>query len=304
MIKQFAAGGSTDFEVFVNDLSINTIGLASISLIVLLILAGFTIKNKAFHHLKLPLFVLIAATIVVPSVLLVVSTVYVNVNSESKGPVHWHTDFEIWACGQEVELRNPTGFLSNKIGTATYHEHDDKRIHLEGVVVEKSYDASLEKFFDVTDGAITPRSITVATEASIIENDTDGDESTGDPGVLDQYLTQDENGLYSITLNNGDACGDGVAGELQVYLLRLNDDERSYTQTRLQDPRTYIMRDESIVPPGDCVIIEFAPPQDATNKLCQQYGVRDIDRCTEFGVSEFNPELCQLRQIVSTGGDQ
>jgi hypothetical protein len=63
------------------------------------------------------------------------------------------------------------------------------------------------------------------------------------------------------------------------------------------------MREESIVPPGDCLIVEFAMPKKSTDRLCQQYGVRDVDRCTEFGVSEFNPELCNLKQLEFGGED-
>jgi hypothetical protein len=73
----------------------------------------------------------------------------------------------------------------------------------------------------------------------------------------------------------------------------------NYTQSKLEDPERYIMRDESVVPPGDCIIVEFDVSKSSTDRLCQQYGVRDADRCTQFGVSEFNPDLCNIKQLVT-----
>ncbi len=296
------ANANRDIEEQVNALSINTVLIATLILVVLLAVSAVVVKGNKHKKLKLPLFVLISITIAIPSFLMIGSTVYVNLISESKGPVHWHTDIEFWVCDQEIELRDPYKFLSNKIGTSTYHEHDDKRIHLEGVVIEKEYDASLEKFMDVIEGSISPTDLVIPTDDDLFENDTDGDQATGDQELVRNFLTRNDEGRAEITVSNGMDCGDGQAAEVQAFLLRYNDGEDSYTQTKLEDPRRYIMRDESIVPPGDCVIVEFNTPREASERLCQQYGVRDVERCTEFGVSEFNPELCNLRQIVETGG--
>jgi hypothetical protein len=299
IINTLAAAGTTDIEEQINSLSINSIMIASLILVVLLGIAAVVVGNKKYEVLKVPLFVAIAATIILPSLLLMGSTVYVNTISESKGPVHWHTDIEFWVCGQEVELRNPTGFLSNKIGTSTYHEHDDKRIHLEGVVIEKEYDASLEKFMDVTDGKITQTELTIATEDVIFENDLDGDVPRGDEEIVRKLLTRNTSGQAQLTLENGQSCGEDQPAEVQVFLFRYNGDNDTYTQTKLDDPARYIMRDESVVPPGDCLIVEFDVAKSSTDRLCKQYGVRDSERCTEFGVSQFNPELCNLRMILT-----
>lgn len=298
LLQLTASTGSTDIEATVNELSINSILIASLVLVVLLVIASQVIKEKKHEKLKMPLFIAIAATIILPSLLLMGSTVYVNTISESGGPVHWHTDFEFWVCGEEIELRNPTGFLSNKIGTSTYHEHDDKRIHLEGVVVEKDYDASFEKFMDVTDGEITTTNLTIATEDTIFENDIDGDTAAGNEEVVRSYLTRNEMGQAQIEVRNGQTCGESEPAEVQAFLFRYNKDDDTYTQTKLEEPSRYIMRDESIVPPGDCLIVEFDTNKQFTDKLCQQYGVRDSERCTQFGVSEFNPDLCNIKQIT------
>jgi hypothetical protein len=304
LINILASAGTTDIEEQINSLSINSIMIASLVLVILLGIAAVVVGNKKYEYVKVPLFVAIAATIILPSLLLMGSTVYVNTISESKGPVHWHTDIEFWVCGQEIELRNPTGFLSNKIGTSTYHEHDDKRIHLEGVVIKKEYDASLEKFMDVTDGDITQTSLVIATEDVIFENDLDGDVPRGDEEVVRQFLTRNSNGQAQLSLENGKNCGENQPAEVQVFLLRYNGDDETYTQTKLEDPARYVMRDESVVPPGDCLIVEFDVRKSSTDRLCKQYGVRDSIRCTEFGVSQFNPQLCNLRMVLTPDQQQ
>lgn len=301
-LLRFAEAG--DLEAQIAALSVKSVLIASVLLVVLLALAALVINDKDKHHIKKPLFILITLTIVIPTLIMSVSTVYLNVKSESGGPVHWHTDIEFWVCNQEVELRDPTEFLSNKVGTSTYHEHDDKRIHLEGVVVKKDYDASLEKFMDVTGGEITNSSVRIPTNENIFENDVDGDDNTGNRAVVETFVENTEEGEKVVSVQNGQNCGEGDPAELQAFLLRYNKEDDTYYQTKLEDPGSYIMRDESIVPPGDCLIVEFDQPKDRTNYLCQQYGVRDAERCTEFGVSTYNPELCNIRQVPAPIGGE
>lgn len=298
------AAGSSDIEGNINSLSIKSVLVASLLLVVLLVIASLVMQNKRHEALKTPLFIAITATIIIPSLLLIGSTVYINTISESGGPVHWHTDIEYWVCGQEIEIRDPYAFLSNKVGTSTYHEHDDKRIHLEGVVIEKEYDASLEKFMDVTGGSITSTSMVIPTNDYYIENDIDGDVPRGDVETLRKFISKDADNRTILSVQNGQTCGSNQPAEVQTFLFRYNDNDDTYTQTKLQDPSEYIMRDESIVPPGDCLVVEFDVTKSSTDRLCQQYGVRDTQRCTEFGVSTFNPELCNIKQIVSPQNPQ
>ncbi len=285
-----------DLEGKLNSAGLRGIGVATILLIVLLLIAAVVTKNNAHKKWKKPLFFTIAATIILPSLFLIGSTIAVNTLSESKGPVHWHTDIEFWVCNQEIEFRDPYKFLSNKVGTSTYHEHDDKRIHLEGVVMEKLRDASFEKYMAVTEGSVTSTSIIIPTNDDIYENDTDGDEPTGDKRFVEKFIKQDDNGRNIIQVANGDSCGGAETAELQVFQFTYDTDTDTYSQTKLEDPRSYVMRDESVVPPGDCLIVEFDEPKDRSEYLCEQFGVRDSERCTEFGVSEFNPDLCNITE--------
>ena len=291
-----------DLEQDITGLGMKTVLYASIVLVVATVVAVL-MKNK-LPKLKLPLFLVMAITLVGSTLLLFGSTIYLNTHSESGGPVHWHSDIEFWVCGTELELRDPHGTLSNKIGTATYHEHNDKRIHLEGVVVRKSEDATLNKFMRVSDGFVTHDAIGVplndnAEEWYISGNQLDGDQQNLDNiAELANHVKQTDSGPI-MEFVNGQNCNDQPA-ELQTFVYRYDEATKTYRQNKLSDSSKYIMRDESVVPPGDCVIVEFDKPKARTNKLCRQYGIRDSKRCVEFGVDGYDPELCNITE--TTGG--
>lgn len=226
---------------FVADLSFKVVFGASI-LLVLLAIVCLKIKILA-PELKKILFSLIVLVIFCATFYLAFSTIYLNVTSSSGGPVHWHADFEIWNCGKEVDLKDPKGF-SNRVGTPTLHEHGDKRIHMEGVVVERD-DASLGKFFKVVGGEINPRFMIIPT-------------NTG-----------------NLVLKNGETCPDVngglIPGEVQVFVYKVVGN--NYTQTKLANPGSYNFSSQGQVPPGDCIIVEFDSPKDKTDKLCRSFVV-------------------------------
>lgn len=223
----------------IGKLSYDTIFIASI---ILLVLTIFSLKKKKLSSgLKKFLFISICLVTIAQTLFLAGSTIYINTISHSKGPVHYHADFEIFNCGQEVELLDPTG-LSNKIGTSTLHEHNDKRIHLEGVVVEEK-DQSLGKFFHVIKGRLDDISLSVPTNDGQLE------------------------------LVNGTKCPDGSTGTLNVFVYQVANGY--YVQQKLMDPKNYIYAPQSQVPPGDCVIIEFGPLKETTDKLCTSFKVAE-----------------------------
>ncbi len=299
MLHHFAE--TVDLEQQITSLGMKTVMIAGLVLLGCTIIAAL-LKNH-YAKLKLPLFIMMAGTLIISTVILFGSTIYLNTKAESGGPVHWHSEIEFWACGTELELRDPTGTLSNKIGTATYHEHNDKHIHLEGVVVKRSHDASLGKFMDVVGGSISDQSVSIplnadpstwfANEAS---DTLDGDkQGRTDPGSFSDYVKSDGKGTV-LQLINGRQCNDRPA-ELQVFAYKFDKESKTYTQTKVNNPADYVIRDESSLgPPSDCVIVEFDVRKAATDKLCRQYGIRDERRCTEFGVEKFTPELCNIRQ--------
>lgn len=213
-----------------------------IGTILLFFLTLLSLRIKKMHKaLKIVLFSTISGTVLIVTCFLGASTIFLNTISASSGPVHWHADFEIWNCGKEVDVKDPVGF-SNKIGTPILHEHNDKRIHLEGVVVHKE-DASLGRFFTVVGGDITPISFSVPTNNGIL------------------------------TRTSGDKCPSNVSAFLQVFVYTVKD--RLYSQQKLLYPQNYIISPQGNVPPADCIIIEFDEPKAQTDKLCRSYKVAE-----------------------------
>lgn len=297
MINIFAS--TQDLEHTISQLSKSTVFIAAALLVILVILSIWAVrsgKKKLFKPLYISIIVVAsAATLIISG-----ATIYLNVRSATGGPVHWHADIEYWACGNELELRDPQGVLSNKIGTPTLHEHNDKRIHLEGVPVNLPYDASLGKFMEVVGGEVSRNTLVVPLNNDKLyengEDETDGDGSA-DPStqLIEQFISQGKDGKIA-SFVNGQKCDD-EASEVQVFAYQFNENDKTYRQTKLDDPANYMVSRHSEVPPGDCVIFEFAPPMERTNKLCEQYGVRDIDRCHEFGVKPEESEVCEIREV-------
>lgn len=281
------------------------ITLASAAVLFVLTIVASLLKGRA-PRLKMPIFLMMMAAMIGSTIYLAASTIYVNVKSDSGGPVHWHADIEIWACGNELELRDPFKFLSNKIGTATLHEHDDRRIHLEGVVVDDSRDATLGKFFHVIDGALTDEALVVPlnkSEGPLFENDIDGDGPTDtSPSLIEPYVRTNAEGFRYARFVDGNTCGNETAA-VQVFVFTYNEEAKTYSQEKIADPSNHTISPHSTVPAGDCVIIEFDVVKDQTNKVCEQYGIRDIDRCEQFGVGQEERGICEVKQVGYPAAD-
>lgn len=226
----------------------NTIRTTSLSFVIIgtivLILTAtisFFYKKKKHKRLLFTLYLLITASV---TSYLIFSTIYLTAVSETKGPVHWHTDFEIYVCDEPVYLIDPTG-LTNRIGTPVLHEHGDNRIHIEGVVVDKKY-VTLSSFFEVIGGNLTK----------------------------DQLSLPSDKG--QITIKDGELCK-GEPGEIQVFKYSVTNPETfrdeglKYKQEKLEDITNYKPAPYTNVPPGDCIIIEFGEPKNHTEHLCETY---------------------------------
>lgn len=231
---------SETLDTAISSYSLQTVYGAAIALGLLLFIA-VAVRNPN-ESAKRILFWSIAAVIAIGTGLLIGMTVYLNQVSVTKGPVHWHADFEIWACGEQQDLKDPQG-ISNKIGTPTLHEHNDNRIHVEGVVVEYP-DVNLGAFFRAIGGSLTDKSLAIPTVS--------GDKS---------YVT-------------GQSCPDSnELAALQVFAITSDLQQRTYSQQKLVDPAAYQFAEHAQVPPGDCIIIEFGAPKERTDELCQSYVV-------------------------------
>ncbi|PIO00432.1 hypothetical protein COT72_01870 [archaeon CG10_big_fil_rev_8_21_14_0_10_43_11] len=192
--------------------------------------------------------------IVVPLILvsgyLVVGTLFMNVTSETGGPVHWHADFEIYNCGSPVDIIDPSG-LSNRVGTSVFHVHGDNRMHVEGVVVNIS-DVTLREFFEVIGGRVDDYSLLLPTSNGIVTMDTRIG-CDGTPAVFNIFVLRVQDARAGMTTN------------------------MQYTLTRIDSFDEYVPAPFAYVPPGDCVIVEFGAQTNTTDALCDSYE-RAIER--------------------------
>ncbi len=214
--------------------------------IIVVLLIFISLFCKKTETLRWFLFLGIAIPVVLVTLYTAGATIYLNIISETKGPVHWHADYEIWNCGRQVSLIKPKS-LMNRIGTPIFHEHGDNRIHVEGIVYKTS-DVSLHAFFTAIGGMLREASLALPTDEGLVE------------------------------IDNGDLCN-GKPGMLQVFLYRvINPDPTKktgflYEQIKLDDFEEYILAPYATIPPGDCLIIEFDEIKEKTDKICETYTV-------------------------------
>tara|TARA_Y100000310_G_scaffold286069_1_gene309946 strand:- start:3990 stop:4649 length:660 start_codon:yes stop_codon:yes gene_type:complete len=197
-------------------------------------------NKKLFDNHKTLLFLGIVIPILFATVYVTGGTIFINMISETKGPVHWHADFEVYNCGNKLDLIDPTG-MSNRVGTRLFHEHGEDRIHVEGTVI--TYDRiSLGNFFNVIGGKLTNSELVYPTNEGID------------------------------VANNGDLCNDNP-GVLQVFLYSVEDG--IFKQEKLDDFEHYVLSPYSYVPEGDCIIVEFDVEKDSTDKICETYRIAE-----------------------------
>lgn len=218
----------------------NVVGITAIGLVGLVV---YSIKTKPRKEkIKRILFWSIAALAIGSNLYLAGTTIYTNMVSPTQGPVHWHTDYEVWNCGTQMDMIDPTG-IDNRVGTWEVHEHNDQRMHIEGTILDMEQ-ASFHHFFEVVGGKLDEEGMTF-------------------PSV---------NG--DVFIPRGGTCN-GVRAELQGFLYRVTNPESAkhweYEQTKIDYPFDMIMAPYANVPPGDCLIIEYGPVKESTERRCASY---------------------------------
>lgn len=279
---------TTDVSMSVSTFS-GCVALAAGALLIAMIIAA-TVTRKRWPNFKMPLFVLIVSVVTVSSTLMCTAAVYLNLNSPMGGPVQWATDYQIWACGNQLNLRGPQGLLNNRVGTATLYEKNDGRIHYDGTPTDLPTDASLGKFMQVVGGEISDSSLVVPLDS---ENGFVG--TPNYPEQLESYISTNRSGAYARFVSD-QKCGDEQA-QVQAFLYQYNPLNKTYDQVKLDHPADYEISHANEAPPSDCLIVEFATPKDRTDHLCTSYGARDYERCTEFGVAADKISSCDIREI-------
>lgn len=110
--------------------------------------------------------------------------VHLSQTSWSGGEVHYHADYEVLIeengslerlnlidpsefCGREVE----GGYMCNlndRTGSTKFHEHNDNRIHLEGVFKKREH-ATLGAYFETFNGTLTSNQLVYPTVDGVVE---------------------------------------------------------------------------------------------------------------------------------------
>lgn len=194
-----------------------------------LILGSLFLKSRLGEKAKKIIFILIIIPVVISTGYLAGHTIYLNIVSETGGPVHWHADFEVWVCGEKVHLPGPESAFDNKVGTAVFHHHDDDRIHVEGILIDKQ-DADLSQFFQTIGGSLTAVSIGIPQHDKTVK-----------------------------FWKNGDLCGDQQA-TLKVYVNgKLNPEAEEYV----------ISPYEQIPPGDCIIVDFSPGESDTTDKVCE-----------------------------------
>lgn len=197
-------------------------------------------KKRKGESLKWALFLAIVLPAAGATLFVSGSTIYINLVSETGGPVHWHADFEIWKCGESLDLEDPTG-IENRIGTPLFHEHNDNRIHVEGTVIKRA-DVTLGEFFRNIGGGISDSYLVLPTNSGLVE------------------------------MKDGDLCG-GEEAHLQAFVYKIQnpDDLKKwrFVQEKVENIDAYVLSPYSIIPPGDCVIIELDKDKERTDRMCE-----------------------------------
>lgn len=178
------------------------------------------------------------------TLVIVADTINLTINSETKGPVHWHADYQIWNCGKRLDIMEPEK-LTNRIGTRLVHEHGDNRIHVEGIIKD-IHNADLHNFFNVLGGELTETSFSMPSNDGIV------------------------------TATDGELCN-GEAAEVQIFAYiaeNANPRQKSgFLVEQLKVNENYILSPYQDVPPGDCIIIEFDKRKEKTDKICDTYRI-------------------------------
>src|SRR3989338_1396139 len=91
------------------------------------------------------------------------------------GSYHWHANFELFACGQPVEVKCPGSIC----GPMNLHHHNDNIIHMEGNSIAKKEDLALGKFFDAIGIPFSEAQISNWKNGDICPN--------GEPGEIHLY---------------------------------------------------------------------------------------------------------------------
>lgn len=186
------------------------------------------------EKLKKFLFILIVIPVILATFYFLLSAIYLNLVSETKGPVHWHADFEVWACGKKYLLADPQELFENKVGLPELHEHNDNRIHVEGVLLKKEQ-ASLGNFFRAVGGSFDGNLLVIPTTEGL-KRWKNGDVCSASGNVSSNTSTPTF-----------------ISGQPSFWHVFVNENP-----IPIFDPHNYVISPYPDVPPGDSIKFIFS----------------------------------------------
>jgi hypothetical protein len=157
----------TDFTAY----TVEAIGLGTFALAVLTIVSVWK-EDDLSEQGKTILMSGFLLAILLPSMFVAGAYIQRTTTSWSGGEIHYHADYEVIVQGEggeyeQLDLIDPSRFcqetrhestymceLNDRTGATEYHEHDDRRIHLEGTFWERE-DATLSAFFETFGGELS-----------------------------------------------------------------------------------------------------------------------------------------------------
>ncbi|MDY6761578.1 MAG: hypothetical protein SVY41_00855 [Candidatus Nanohaloarchaea archaeon] len=167
---------------------LGVIGLAAATI------AALFLKDRVEERGKRVLMTVILLLVLLPTVYAAGAWMHGVFTSWSAGEVHYHADYEVVVeDGQgeyhQLDLIDPGEFcqrtqhestymckLNDRVGATEYHEHNDRRIHLEGTFKQKN-DASIAAFFDTFGGELSNDRLVYPTDEKVWNVSETGDRS-------------------------------------------------------------------------------------------------------------------------------
>jgi len=238
-ISNIVAHGDEEGERTAFDLTPISLQVLTITAVLILIIALFSIifLKKISELQKRLAFWIIAIMAILATIFLLGATLYLNATSPTKGPIHWHADFTVTLCNEEVEIKDPKG-ITNRIGTSKVHEHNDMRIHIEGTPASLE-EIELGEFFKSIGGYFDETIISIPSEEGII------------------------------SVKDGELCNN-LPSHSYLFVESQLGNERIWRLEPLMNE--YMIAPYSNVPPGDRLKIVFTEknPEQILNELQQE----------------------------------
>lgn len=181
-------------------------GLAAVAVLTIIALWK---EDKLEDSGKKTLMWLFALAIIIPTLYTAGAFVHRTQTTWSAGEIHWHADYEVivkvegrmadklqqtHTCREDgdgylcqLDLLDPSKFcesttheasymciLNDRTGATEFHEHDDRRIHWEGVF-DKREDATLASFFETFGGELSKDKLVYPTNEGWVNLTAEGD---------------------------------------------------------------------------------------------------------------------------------